>query len=179
MISTNGSMVSSVVAVYPNHAQAERAVRQLHDAGFALGDLSIVARCEKLTGHPFGLVGLGDYAEAGAETGALFGWLLGLSIGVGFLMMPGLGLLVVAGPIAASLLAGIEGGVEGTVLGTLAGSLIGWGITKERARKYEKHVGEGKLLVVMRSKPDVVARARNLLSPNGAEQIDVYESPAS
>ena len=32
--------VSSVVAVYPDHASAECAVRTLHENGFALGDLS-------------------------------------------------------------------------------------------------------------------------------------------
>ena len=67
MVLENASIVSSVVAVYPDHAEAESAVRQLHEAGFALCDLSIVGRYDQVTEQPVGLVGLGDYVEAGAE----------------------------------------------------------------------------------------------------------------
>src|SRR5580658_5955601 len=158
---------SSVVAVYPDHTTAERAVRQLHEAGFALGDLSIVGRDFQVTEEPYGFVSLGDYAKAGAETGAWFGGMFGLFIGVGFLILPGLGLVVVAGPIAAALLAGIEGALAGTALGGLAGALVGWGVPKDRALKYEKQVKGGKFLVLVRSIPEVVARARSELAIHG------------
>ena len=42
MRSTETAIVSSVVAVYPDRAAAEGAVRQLHEAGFDLGDLLVV-----------------------------------------------------------------------------------------------------------------------------------------
>ncbi len=125
-------LVSSVVAVYPDHPSAERAVRLLHKEGFALGDLSIVGRDFQTTEEPYGFVSLGDYAKAGAGTGALFGGLFGLFVGAGFLILPGLGVVVVAGPIAAAFLAGIEGGFAGTLLGGLAGALIGWGVPRDR-----------------------------------------------
>jgi hypothetical protein len=172
-------IVSSVVAVYPDHPTAERAVRQLHEAGFALGDLSIVGRDFQMTEEPYGFVSLGDYAKAGAETGAFFGGLFGLFIGAGFLILPGLGFVVVAGPIAAALLAAIEGGVAGTALGSLAGALIGWGVPKDRALKYETQVKGGKFLVVVRSTPAVVTHARSLLGAEGPDHLDVYEPPES
>jgi len=173
------SIASSVVAVYPDHASAERAVRQLHDAGFPLGDLSIVGRNFQETEEPYGFVSRGDYAEAGAETGAWFGGMFGLFIGAGFLILPGLGLVVVAGPIATALLAGIEGALAGTALGSLAGALVGWGVPKDRALEYEKQIKGGKFLVIVRSMPEVVARARSLLAAPGPDHIDVYEPPAS
>ena len=159
--------VSSVVAVYPDHAAAERAVRQLHEAGFDLGDLSIVGRDFQETEEPYGFVSRGDYVKAGAETGSLFGGLFGLCVGAGFLVLPGLGLVVVAGPLAAALLAGIEGAVAGTALGSLAGALVGWDVPKDRALKYEEHVKGGKFLVFVRSIPEVVARAGACSSPKG------------
>ena len=170
---------SSVVAVYLNHAAAERAVRQLHDAGFPIGDLSIVGRDFQETEEPYGFVSRGDYTEAGAETGAWFGGMFGLFIGAGFLILPGLGLVVVAGPIAAALLAGIEGAVAGSALGSLAGAFIGWGVPKDRAISYETQVKGGKFLVIVRSMPEVVARARSLLAPTGPEHIEVHEPPMS
>jgi hypothetical protein len=172
-------IVSSIVAVYPDHAKAEHAVRQLHQAGFPLGDLSIVGRDFQVTEEPFGFISPSDYAKVGAETGAWFGGMFGLFIGAGFLILPGLGPIVVAGPIAASLLAGIEGAMAGTALGSLAGALVGWGVPKDRALKYETLVKGGKFLVLVRSVPEVVARARSLLAPKKVDHVEVYEPPAS
>jgi hypothetical protein len=179
MSSTETAIASSVVAVYPDLAAAEGAVRQLHETGFDLGDLSIVGRDIQETEEPCGLVSRGDYVKAGAETGSLFGLLSGLCIGAGFLVLPGIGLVVVAGPIASALLAGIEGALAGTALGSLAGALVGWNVPKDRAIKYEEQVKGGKFLVFVRSVPEVVARARSLLVAQGPDHIDLYEPPAS
>ena len=169
---------SNVVAVYPDHTAAEQAVRRLHEAGIALGDLSIVGRDFQMTEEPFGFVSVGDYVKAGAETGAWFGGLFGLLIGAGFLVLPGLGLVVVAGPVSVAVLAAIEGALAGGAVGSLGGALVGWGVPHDRAIKYEKQVKGGKFLVIVRSKPEVVARARSLLAPHGADHVDTYESPA-
>jgi hypothetical protein len=93
--------------------------------------------------------------------------------------LPGLGLVVVAGPIMAALVAGIEGALAGTALGSLAGALVGWGVPKDRAIKYEEHVKGGKFLVVVRSIPKIVAGAHSLLAAQGPDHINVYEPPAT
>jgi tetrahydromethanopterin S-methyltransferase subunit G len=170
---------SSVVAVYPDHAKAERAMQQLHQSGFAMCDLSIVGRDLQTTEEPVGFVSAGDYASAGAKTGASFGGLLGLMVGAALLVVPGLGPIIVAGPLEAALLAGIEGAIAGTALGSLAGALVGWGVPKERAIKYETHVRSGKFLVVVRGNPEVVAQARTLLDPHASEHTELYEAAAS
>ena len=74
------AIANSVVAVYPDRFAAERAVRQLHEAGFDLGELSIVGRDFQETEEPHGLVSRGDYVKAGVETGSLFGGLFGLCL---------------------------------------------------------------------------------------------------
>jgi uncharacterized membrane protein len=171
-------ITASIVAVYPDHESAERAVRRLHEEGIAMCDLSIVGRDFQTTEEPIGFVSTRDYARAGAATGAWFGGLFGLCIGAAFLILPGLGPIVVAGPLTAAVVAGIEGAIAGTALGSLAGALVGWGVPREKALKYEKHVKGGKFLVVVRGEPEVVTRARSLLDKQNAEQIDVY-NPAS
>ncbi|MGA8348585.1 MAG: general stress protein, partial [Isosphaeraceae bacterium] len=87
---------TSIVAVYPDHAAAEKAVRQLHKAGFAMCDLSIIGRDFQMTEEPVGFISAGDCAKAGAETGAWFGGLFGLLVGAAFLILPGVGPVVVA-----------------------------------------------------------------------------------
>jgi hypothetical protein len=173
------TVTSSIVAVYPDHAAAERAIRRLHEEGFAMGDLSIIGRDFQVSEEPIGFVSSGDYAKAGAGTGAWFGGLFGLLVGAAFLILPGVGPVVIAGPLAVSLLAGLEGAIAGTAIGSLAGALIGWGVPKERALKYETHIKGGKFLIIARGVPEAIARARSLLAPHSPEHMDVYEPPAS
>ncbi len=168
-------IVSSVVAVYPDNAMAERAVRKLHEAGFARDDLSIVGRDFQMTEKPVGFVSLGE----NAKTGAWFGGLFGLCVGAAFLILPGLGPIVVAGPLTAVLLAGLEGAVAGTALGSLAGALVGLGVPNDRALEYETQVKGGKFLVVVRGAPEVAARAHSLLVSEATEHVEVFGATAS
>jgi uncharacterized membrane protein len=173
------SVSSSIVAVYPDHAEAEQAVRRLHEAGFAMSDLSIIGRDFQMSEEPVGFVSAGDYAKAGAGTGACFGGLFGLLVGAAFVIVPGVGPVVVAGPLAAALMAGLEGAIAGTALGSLAGALVGWGVPKDRALKYETQIKGGKFLVVARGLPEAIARARVLLAPEPRAHVEVYEPVAS
>ena len=166
---------SSIVAVYADHEAAERMVRQLHEAGISMSDLSIIGRGSQTTEEPVGFVSAGDYAQAGAATGAWFGGLLGLCVGAAFLVLPGIGPIVVAGPLSAAVLAGIEGALAGTALGSLGGALVGWGVPREKALKYETHVKGGKFLVVVRGEPEVIARAQSLFDSHASASFDRFD----
>ena len=144
-----------------------------------IGDLSIVGRDFQETEEPCGFVSLGDYVKAGAKTGASFGGLFGLLLGAAFLILPGVGPVVVAGPIAAAVLAGLEGVVAGTAWAawparSSAGMFrrTGRSNTRRRSRGASFSSWSGPL-------PEVVARARSLLAAKGPEHVEVYEPPAS
>jgi hypothetical protein len=175
MTPTDISVSSSVVAVYPDHPAAERAVRLLHSEGFALSDLSIVGRDFQTSEEPVGFVSFRDYRSAGAKTGAWVGGLFGLVLGAAFLVLPGVGPIVVAGPLSAAVVAAMEGAVTGTALGSLAGALVGWGVPKDRALKYETQIKGGKFLVIVRGTPKVVSRARDMLASQTVEHVEVYK----
>ena len=53
--------------------------------------------------------------------------------------------------------------------------LIGWGIPRERVLEYETHVKGGKFLVIVRGEPQAIARARELLDHQHADQIEVFD----
>lgn len=167
---------SSVVAVYPDHASAERAVRRLHQEGFAMHDLSIVGRDFQVSEEPVGFVSAGDYAAAGAGTGAWVGGLFGLLVGAAFLILPGVGPVIVAGPLSAALLGGLEGALAGAAIGALSGALVGWGVPKDQALKYETQVRAGKFLVVARGSAEAIGRAKTLLAPDSPEHLEVYQT---
>jgi uncharacterized membrane protein len=179
MSQTEPTASSSVVAVYPDHESAERAVKLLHEGGFAMSDLSIVGRDFQVSEKPVGFVTTGDLATAGAGTGAWVGGLFGLLMGAAFLILPGVGPVIIAGPLSAALLGGLEGALAGAALGALGGALAGWGIPKDQALKYELNVKAGKFLVIARGNAQDIARARTLLEPEGPEQIEVYDSASA
>jgi heat induced stress protein YflT len=179
MATTEAPRARSIVAVYPNHAAAEEAVRLLHKEGFAMHDLSIVGRDFQVAEEPVGFVSAGDYAAAGAGTGAWVGGIFGLLLGAAFLILPGLGPVVVAGPLSAALLGGLEGALAGAAIGGLAGALIGWGVPHEHALKYEAQVRAGKFLVVARGSADDIARAKTLLAPGAPEALHIHEPPSA
>src|SRR3954470_24419970 len=114
---------SRAIAVYPDHATAEEAVRRLLKEGFAMEDVSIVGRDFQVTEEPIGFVSTKDFASVGAGTGAWVGGLFGLLLGAAFLVLPGVGPVIVAGPLSAAVLGGLEGAIAGAALGALAGVL--------------------------------------------------------
>jgi uncharacterized membrane protein len=169
---------SKVIAVYPDHASAEEAVRRLLKAGFSMEDVSIVGRDFQVTEEPIGFVSTGDFAKLGAGTGAWVGGLFGLLVGAAFLILPGVGPVIVAGPLSAAILGGLEGMIAGAALGALAGALVGLGVPKNQALKYEAQVKAGKFLVVARGTPEQVERARSLLATGKEEEVAVFDLEA-
>ncbi len=103
---------SSAVAVYPDHGSAEAALRRLIEAGFAMKDVSIVGRDFQVNEKPIGFITTRDFAAVGAGTGAWVGGLFGLLIGAAFLVLPGVGPVIVAGPLSAALLGRTGGGTR-------------------------------------------------------------------
>lgn len=148
--------MTTTSGVFSNRHKAERVINDLKVAGVSdheiscvytdyEGDMKDSQTGEKVQGG----------AVTGAATGAVLGTLTALVVANG--VLPGLGMLFVAGPLAAAL--GFTGAVATTVAGAAtgaaAGGLIGalsqLGISKEDAELYEQHIQKGEALVVCRS----------------------------
>ena len=90
-------MAKTVVALYDNFDTARNAVEALVDAGFTRGDISLVANDAS-----------GKYAEyvndddVSAGEGAGFGAVVGALVGLGVALIPGVGPVIAAGPLAAA-----------------------------------------------------------------------------
>src|SRR5436190_13163268 len=98
-------MATCVYCLAKTDAQAIRIANRLKISGFAPNDISILAPDHRHAGE------LGhenstkapEGAAAGAGTGAVLGGALGWMAGVGALAIPGVGPLIAAGPILATL----------------------------------------------------------------------------
>src|SRR4030095_15849131 len=99
------------VAIYNTHDEAEQAVKTLAQAGFNMRKLSIVGKDYHTEEHVVGYYNTGDRMKAWGKIGAFWGGLWGLLFGAAFFIIPGIGPVVLAGPLVASLVGALEGGV--------------------------------------------------------------------
>ncbi len=122
---------------------------------------------------------VGAGAAGGAATGVVVGALAGLVVASG--VLPGLGAIFVAGPLAAALgLTGaaattISGAATGAVAGGLIGVLTGVGVAREDAETYDEHVRAGDILVVVKVSNEIEAEsAKEIFKNHSAEEVRSY-----
>ena len=170
---------TAVFGIYATAALAETAVDHLIARGFTNSSISVLLpddettrafAHEKNTKAPEG-------TATGVTTGGVIGGTLGLLAGIGALAIPGVGPLIAAGPIMATL-AGV--GVGGAV-GGIVGALVGMGIPEYEAKRYEGAVkGGGTLLSVHCDTSDEIDAAKHALKETGATDIaSTSEAPGN
>src|SRR6201994_2965773 len=108
---------NAVVAVYDTHAAAEEAIAELHKSGVDMTKLSVVGKDYHTEEHVVGYYNAGDRMKYWGKAGAFWGGLWGLLFGAAFFWVPGVGPLLIAGPVAAWIIGALEGAV---VLGGLS-----------------------------------------------------------
>ena len=165
---------NSIVAVYPLHPQAEAAVRALQQAGFDMKKLSIVGRDYHTDENVVGYYNLGDRARAWGKTGAFWGGLWGLLFGSALFWVPGIGPLLVAGPLVSAIVGALEGAVAGAGLSVIGAALVSYGIPRDSVLQYETAVKAGKFMLVARGTADEAARAREILHVTRPESLTVH-----
>jgi len=90
---------SSVVAIYDAHDKAEAAIKELQKSGFTMKNLSIVGKDYHSEEHVVGYYNAGDRMAFWGKMGAFWGGMFGLLFGSAFFFIPGIGPLVVFGPL--------------------------------------------------------------------------------
>ena len=141
----NNMSTISVFCIANSRTQAAQIVEGLLSEGFSNNNISALFpdrstsrdfAHEKHTRAPEGAV-------TGVGAGGLMGGTLGWLAGIGSVAIPGVGPLVVAGPIVASL----RGVTVGATVGGIAGALIDLGIPEYEAKRYEGKVKAGNILL--------------------------------
>jgi uncharacterized protein (TIGR02271 family) len=170
---------STVVGVFEDKTQADRAVTELRKAGFRDDQIGVAAR------HDHGMTSeemdtaeheQGTHAGSGAAVGALagagLGGLVGLGIVAGFIPVLG---PVIAGGTLAAILANAAGGL---VLGGLAGALVGAGIPEEEAKYYHSEFEAGRTIVTVHA-GDRADEATAILRRHGAYDMQTRGATAA
>ena len=165
---------NSVVAIFQSHDQAENAVRELQKDGFDMKKLSIVGKDYHTEEHVVGYYTTGDRMRYWGKLGAFWGGFWGLLFGSAFFWVPGVGQLLVAGPLVMWIVGALESAAIVGGLTALGAGLYSIGIPKNSIMKYETEVKNGKLLLVAHGTTEEVERARDILHQTQAQTTTVH-----
>ena len=103
---------NAVVAIYNTHTEAERAIKELQKSGFDIKKLSIVGKEYHSEEHVIGYYNTGDRMKYWGKMGAFWGGIWGLLFGAAFFAIPGIGPVLMAGPLVAWIVGVLEGAID-------------------------------------------------------------------
>jgi hypothetical protein len=163
-------MATCIYCLAPTEGDAIRLANRLYNSGIADRNISILhpdRNSARDVGHQ-NSTKAPEGAAAGAGTGALLGGALGWAAGIGALAIPGVGPLIAAGPILATL----SGLAAGGTVGGITGALVGTGIPEYEAKQYEGKLREGNVLFSVHvADSDEAARIRTIMTEEKAQSI--------
>jgi hypothetical protein len=166
--------MSSTVAVFDTHSSAEDALTALKDSGFDIKRLSIIGKDYHTEEHAIGFYNTGDRMKVWGKRGAFWGGLWGWLFGAGMFLIPGVGHLLVLGPLVGWVVGALEGAAVVGGLGVLGGALASAGIPDGSVIKYETAIKAGKFVVSAHGTPAEVEQARALLVQRGTPDVHTY-----
>src|SRR5262249_12592052 len=134
-----------VVALFADPPAAAAAARELHAAGVTREQISIISRNhDEESSFAADVGGTPGTEIEDSRTAARLGELSGHLLAAIALVLPGIGPIVAAGPLAAGL-----GEAAGHVAGGIATALQGADIGSERAKSFEAAVEGGAVLLAV------------------------------
>jgi uncharacterized membrane protein len=168
------SITNSVVAIYDTHERAERAIKELQEGGVDMKSLSIAGKDTHTDEHVVGYYNTGDRMKHWGKIGAFCGGFWGLLFGSGLFLIPGLGPILVAGPLVAWIIAGLEGAVVVGSVSALGAGLVSIGIPKDSVLKYEVALKTDKYLLIVHGTEDEVDNAKNIIAGTERSSYTVH-----
>jgi hypothetical protein len=168
------SEVNSVVAIYETHSQAEEAVKELQRSGFDMKKMSLVGRDYHTDEQVVGYYNTGDRMKHWGKLGAFWGGIWGMLFGAAFFAIPGIGPVLVAGPLVAWIVGALEGAVVVGGLSALGAGLYSIGIPKDSVVKYELSLKSDKFLVLAHGTADEVAKAKDIMQLTRPVEVGLH-----
>jgi hypothetical protein len=170
--------INSVVAVNATHSQAEEALRAFKNIGFDMTKLSLVGKDYHTEDHVIGFYNAGDRMKFWGRRGAFWGTFWGMLSGSALFLIPGVGHLMVLGPLVGWIVRALgEGAVVGGVTALGAG-LYSIGIPKDSVLEYETSLKADQFVVLVHGTIEDVFAAKRILERTGPVALDEHRLTA-
>ena len=154
---------NTAVAVFHTHEKAETAIRELEKSGFDIKKLSIIGKDYHTEEHAIGYYNTGDRMMTWGKNGAFWGGLWGMLFGSAFFIIPGIGPVLMAGPLVGWIVASLEGAIVLGGIGVLGGALASIGIPEDSIIQYAAQLKMNKYLVIIHGNYEKVQNAKRHL----------------
>jgi len=167
---------NAVVGVYNTHTEAETAIKELQRAGFDMKKLSIMGKDYHTEEHVIGYYNAGDRMKFWGKLGAFWGGFWGLLFGSAMFLVPGVGHVMVFGPLVSWIIGALENAAVVGGVSALGAGLFSIGIPKNSVLDYEEAVKAAKFLVIAQGTTTEVGKAKSILETSGATRVDTHEA---
>jgi uncharacterized membrane protein len=167
-------VTNSVVAIYETHSHAEEVVKELQRSGFDMKKISIVGKDYHTEEHVVGYYNAGDRMKYWGKLGAFWGGIWGMLFGAAFFAIPGIGPVLVAGPLVTWIVGALEGAVVMGGLSAIGAGLYSIGIPKDSVLKYETALKSDKFLLLAHGTADEVAEAKDIIQTTHPVEVAVH-----
>ena len=177
---------NAMVAVYRDPHRAREVLKELEGTGFNLNQLSLVRVIKPERQTTVACYSDGNHVEFWGEPNSLWNSLSSVTRGWAFLSLPGIGPMLVSGPLALWIVAALENAAIFSNLSVFGATLYSIGIPKDRVQYYEAALKDGNYLLVAQGPAREIMMARKVFAaidgahferasatgPDGAEGMD-------
>jgi hypothetical protein len=164
----------SAIGVFGNHEDAENAVKALQKSGYDIKKLSVIGKDYHTEENVVGYYNTGDRIATWGKFGLFWGWIWGLLLGSAFFIIPGVGPVMVGGPLVSWIIGALETAALTGGLGALGGALADIAIPKDRILRYETALKAGKFIVMLHGTAQEVEKAKDILTQSKAEESNLH-----
>ena len=154
---------NAIAAIFDSNIQAEESIERLRRSGIDLKRLSVVGKDHSRGAYVVGCFSTGDRVRYCGNSDDFWGRCWGRLTGWAFLLIPGMGPVLIAGPLGGWVVSAIENAAVFGGLSPLGAGLYSLGISRDASRGYESAVNSGGYLLVVHGTADEVATAREIL----------------
>ncbi|HAS61919.1 MAG TPA: DUF1269 domain-containing family protein [Vibrio sp.] len=160
-----------IITITNTHIEAEAVIKMLQNAKYDVSKISILGKGYHSEEHVAGFYNIGDRVKTWGKTGALWGGVWGALVGAGLFWLPGVGALMIAGPVVTTFVGAVEGAIVTGGLGAIGGALASIGVPKDSIVKYDSAIKADKFLVIVHGDAADILKAKEILAGYEFEHI--------
>lgn len=164
-----------VLGFFDSDMRTRSVLEKLAEEDYPLDQVSLLGRASSSGDDPLGVYypTTGDRVRGWGRMGALWGAVLGMLSGAaGMFVIPGIGAMMIIGPLAEALAGAVVGGglmAGGAVLSEIAVTVHRMGVPEDKLASIEQRLREGQNLLLLTVPNQQVDHWERLLRLTGAD----------